>query len=257
MRVLKFTPLSLIFPSSVIVLHAALPALAIMNMLSRMTEWVRNGVGGCSVGESGGAGWVGTVGAGGGGFPLIVEFWAKREKALQGERSLAVLQWLASRRPHCVPAECPQWARPHCLHFDLSTEDQCSPVSTTPLIYSFLLLLTPPPSLFFVFWKCLHNSQNRDVSELICQSTGIGLWSDNQWEACVGLCFFCFFLITVQPIIHLLIKTKILKQHYLLCFLRRVQVGLFINLLLSNIQVLVINREIDRFVLRSLRSVSP
>lgn len=32
------------------------------------------------------------VGAGGSEFPLIVEFRAKREKALQGERSLAALQ---------------------------------------------------------------------------------------------------------------------------------------------------------------------
>lgn len=198
MRVLKFTPLSLISPSSAIVLHAALPALAIMNMLSPMTEWVRNGVGGCSVGESGGC-W--SSGGGRGweavGSHSLLSFGAKREKALQGERSLAALQWLASRRPHCVPAECPQWARPHCLHFDLSTEDHCSPVSTTPLIYSFLLLLTPPPphlpfSLYFgnVFITAKTEMfQNWFVKALglVCDQTTSGrpVWG-------FVLCFFFF-----------------------------------------------------------------
>lgn len=84
----------------------------------------------------------------------------EREKALQGERSLAVLQYLASRRPHLVPAECPQWAWPHCLHSDLSTGDHCLPVSTTPFDLSFSSPFSPPPPPF-VFWKWLHNSQNR------------------------------------------------------------------------------------------------
>lgn len=89
------------------------------------------------------------VGVRGSEFPLIVEFWAKREreKALQGERSLAVLQQLASQRPHCVPAECPQWAWPHCLHFDLTDEDHSSPVSTTPFDLSHSSPFNPPPPL--------------------------------------------------------------------------------------------------------------
>lgn len=151
-------------------------------------------------------GWLSGVGQGGRQW-VPTHCWGtgkKREKALRGERSLAVLQWLASQRPHCVPAECPQWAWPHCLRFDLSAEDQCCTLFPPPLlIYSFLLLLTPP-----VYWKWLHNSQNRDVSELICQSIGRDLRSDNQWEAFVAL-----FQNTVQCIIHTLIK--ILKQYYL------------------------------------------
>lgn len=84
----------------------------------------------------------------------------EREKAQRGERSLAVLQQPASRRPHLVPAECPEWARSRCLHCDLSTEDHCSPVSTTPFDLS-LSSPSHPTSHPFVFWKWLHNSQNR------------------------------------------------------------------------------------------------
>lgn len=122
-----------------------------MNMLSWMTELVRNGVGGSSWGGR----WSGVVGREAVSSQSLLSLGQKeREKAQQGERSLAALQYLASRRPHLVPAECPQWAWPHCLHSDLSTEDHCLPVSTTPFDLSLSSpsnppLLPPPPPLYF------------------------------------------------------------------------------------------------------------
>lgn len=62
---------------------------------------MQDGIEGCGVGEFG-CRWEA-------GFILITEAQKESKKALQGERSLAAVHQLASRCPHFVPAECPQW----------------------------------------------------------------------------------------------------------------------------------------------------
>lgn len=134
----------------------------------------------------------------------------------------------------------------------------------TPLIYPFLLLLAGPththtysplPFFFFVLSKCLYKLQTGDVAELICQRAGISLRSDKQREACCAFLCFCFaffffFKLLCNLSFTFLIKTKHLKTIVFLSFsLSKARVGLFINLLPSNIQVSAINKEVDRFVL--------
>lgn len=127
--------------------------------------------------------------AGGSEFPLIVESRAKRERE-------SAAGWEVLGSAPIVGVSASTFSSSWVPTVGMATLPSLWPLDRGPLlscfhhpflIYPFLLLLAP--SSFFVFWKWLHNIQNRDVSELICQSNGIGLWSDNQWDA-LGALFF-------------------------------------------------------------------